>query len=115
GQRVYRIGALAVALLSASVIFAQPAAPPQQAKGGRGQQAPQGPRVVSPEILSDKKVTFRLLAPKASAVVLNGNWDNGANIAMTKDDQGIWSVTLGPLGEQLWAYSFNVDGVKVLD
>jgi hypothetical protein len=34
---------------------------------------------------------------------------------MTKDDQGIWSVTVGPLGEQLWGYSFNVDGVKVLN
>ena len=77
--------------------------------------APQGPRVVSPEILPDKKVTFRLLAPKAGTVVLNGNWDQGTNIAMTKDDQGIWSVTVGPLGEQLWGYSFNVDGVKVMD
>jgi enterochelin esterase-like enzyme len=76
---------------------------------------PQGPRIVSPEILSDKKVTFRLPAPKAGAVVLNGNWDNGTNIQMTKDDQGIWSVTVGPLGEQLWGYSFSVDGVKVLD
>jgi hypothetical protein len=44
--------------------------------------APQGPRVVSPEILSDKKVTFRLLAPKAEVVVLNGNWDNGTNLPM---------------------------------
>jgi len=76
---------------------------------------PQGPRVVSPEILSDKKVTFRLLAPKAGSVALNGNWDGGTNIQMTKDDQGIWSVTVGPLGEQLWGYSFNADGVKVLD
>jgi enterochelin esterase family protein len=76
---------------------------------------PQGPRVVSPEILPDKKVAFRLLAPKAGNVVLNGNWDNGTNIQMTKDDQGIWSVTVAPLGEQLWGYSFNVDGIKVLD
>ena len=85
--------------------------------GGAGQRAgaPQGPRVVSPEILPDKKVTFRLLAPKAGTVVLNGNWEQGTNIAMTKDDQGIWSVTVGPLGEQLWGYSFNVDGVKVMD
>ena len=37
------------------------------------------------------------------------------NIPMTKDDQGIWSVTVGPLGAQLWGYSFSVDGVKVLD
>jgi enterochelin esterase family protein len=56
-----------------------------------------------------------LLAPRAAEVLLNGNWDNGRNIPMTKDDQGIWSVTVGPLGEQLWAYSFSVDGVKVMD
>jgi len=83
-----------------------------QQPAGRGQQ---GPRVVSPEVFPNKTVTFRLLAPKASAVVLNGSWDIGTDIPMTKDDQGIWSVTLGPLGEQLWWYSFNVDGLKVLD
>jgi enterochelin esterase-like enzyme len=76
--------------------------------GGRG-----GPR--SPEVLSDKKVTFRLSAPKAGAVTLNGSWDIDNNIPMTKDDQGVWSVTVGPLGEQLWWYCFYVDGVKVLD
>lgn len=86
---------------------------PAQPAPGRG--AAQGPRVVSPEILPDKRVTFRLLAPKATEVLLNGNWDNGRNIKMTKDDQGIWSVTVDPLGEQLWGYSFSVDGVKVLD
>jgi len=57
--------------------------------------------VVSPEILPDKKVTFRLRAPKATEVLLNGNWDGGRNIQMTKDDAGIWWVTLGPLGEHL--------------
>ena len=71
--------------------------------------------VISLKILPDKKVTFRLLAPKAGNVVLNGNWDQGTNIAMTRDAQGIWSVTVGPLGEQLWGYSFSVDGLKVLD
>lgn len=75
----------------------------------------QGPRVVSPEILPDKRVTFRLLAPKAGSVVLNGNWDQGTNIPMTKDDLGVWSVTVGPLGEQLWGYSFSADGLKVMD
>lgn len=77
--------------------------------GGRGG----GPR--SPEILSDKKVTFRLSAPKAEAVTLNGAWDINNNIPMTKDDQEVWSVTVGPLEEQLWWYCFYVDGVKVLD
>jgi enterochelin esterase-like enzyme len=104
----FRIGIAFVLLLSISVGYSQQAAPP----AGRG---PQGPRVVSPEIHPDNTVTFRLLAPKATVAVLNGNWDMGTNIKMTKDDQGIWSVTVGPLGEQLWGYSFNVDGVKVLD
>jgi enterochelin esterase-like enzyme len=99
------------AAAAAALLLCSAPASSQQA-AGRGQP---GPRVVSPETSPDKKVTFRLLAPKASVVVLNGSWDIGANIPMTKDDQGIWSVTVGPLGEQLWWYSFNVDGVKVLD
>lgn len=85
--------------------FAQAPAPVQAPAEGQRAGAPQGPRVVSPEILPDKKVTFRLLAPKAGTVVLNGNWEQGTNIAMNKDDQGLWSVTVGPLGEQLWGYS----------
>jgi enterochelin esterase-like enzyme len=98
-------GAAIALLLSTGPVVSQQMA-------GRGQQ---GPRVVSPEVFPNKTVIFRLLAPKASAVVLNGSWDIGTDIPMTKDDQGIWSVTVGPLGEQLWWYSFNVDGVKVLD
>ena len=103
-----------MALLGAGVVFTQQA-PAPAAPGAAARLGPAGPRVVSPEILPDKKVTFRLLAPKAGAVVLNGNWDQGTNIAMTKDAEGIWSVTVGPLGEQLWGYSFSVDGVKVMD
>ncbi len=109
-RTTWMTGALVMALLLASPAFPQQA--PAPAKPGRG---PQGPRVVSPEVLPDKRVTFRLLAPDANRVVLNGSWENGTNIAMTKDGQGIWSVTVGPLGEQLWAYSFNVDGVRALD
>ncbi len=64
--------AVAVALTCVTASFAQQA-PSQQANGqaaGRGAQA-QLPRVVSPEILPDKKVTFRLRAPKAGEVLLN--------------------------------------------
>ena len=112
-----RAGLALAAIVCGSIALAQqapapPAAGERAAAAGRGQT---GPRVVSPEILPDNKVTFRLLAPKAGAVVLNGNWDQGTNIAMTKDGEGIWSVTVGPLGEQLWGYSFSVDGVKVMD
>jgi enterochelin esterase-like enzyme len=114
--RLFTVTAIA-ALVCATAAFSQQAAG-QAASAGRGAAAgrgPTGPRVVSPEILPDKRVTFRLLAPKAGEVLLNGNWDNGTNIKMTKDDAGIWSVTVGPMGEQLWGYSFNVDGLKVMD
>jgi enterochelin esterase family protein len=111
---ILRIG-IVILCVAAATLAQQPTNPaPAQAPAARGGAAA-GPRVVSPEILPDKKVTFRLLAPKAGAVVLNGNWDQGTNIPMTKDNQGIWSVTIGPLGEQLWGYSFSVDGLKVLD
>ncbi len=115
------IGGLAAALLSASVIFAQPAPPPQQAqqgqagRGAAGGRGTQGPRIVSPEIHPDKTVTFRLSAPKAAEVTLNGSWDGATNLKMTKDDAGVWSTTVGPLGDQLWGYWFMVDGVKALD
>jgi len=115
GQRVYWIGALTVALLSAAVIFAQPAPPPQQARQRKGGRGPQGPRIVSPEIHPDKTVTFRLSAPKATEVTLSGSWEGATNLKMTKDDAGVWSTTVGPLSDQLWGYWFMVDGVKALD
>src|SRR5262249_20361112 len=46
----------------------------------------------SPEIHPDRTVTFRLLAPKATEVTLNGSWDSGTNLKMTKDDAGVWST-----------------------
>ena len=72
-RRLYRwiVGAVAMALLSGGVAFSQQAAAPAKPAAGR---APAGPRVISPEILPDKRVTFRLYAPKAGTVVLNGNW-----------------------------------------
>jgi enterochelin esterase family protein len=69
----------------------------------------------SPEVLSDHRVTFRLAAPKASQVTLNGNWPEGRGVAMSKDDQGVWSVTVGPLKPEFWSYNFVVDGVTALD
>lgn len=112
--KLIRIGALIAPLTFAMLAFGQAAQAPaggQPAAGGRGA----GPRVVSPEIHADNTVTFRLLAPKAAEVTLTGHWAGGTNVPLTKDDQGIWSVTVGPLAEQLWGYAFTVDGVKVLD
>jgi enterochelin esterase-like enzyme len=92
----------------------QPAAPAAGAQAGPGRGAA-GPRTTSPEILPDNRVTFRLMAPRATEVVVNGDWPGGRGIRMTKEDSGVWSVTTGPLEPELWCYSFGVDGVKAMD
>ncbi len=88
---------------------------PPQAKPAPGfaMRPPAGPP--SPEVLSDSRVAFRLNAPKATEAILNGDWPNGRNIQMTKDDQGIWSVTVGPLTPELWGYTYSVNGVRLTD
>ena len=83
-------------------------------------QAPrQGPPpIVSPEVLPDGRVTFRLLAPDATSVSVTGDWPGGVNSTttqMVKDDQGIWSATVGPLKPEFWIYTFSVNGVTTLD
>jgi enterochelin esterase family protein len=75
-----------------------------------------GPGIVSPEVLPDHRVTFRIQAAKASEVTLRGDWMEGiASEKLSKDDQGVWSVTVGPLMPDFYSYSFTVDGVKTLD
>jgi enterochelin esterase family protein len=69
---------------------------------------------VSPEVHADRKVTFRLRAPQAQKVVLNGEWGGGPR-EMAKDDQGVWSITVGPLEPDLWGYNFTQDGVVLTD
>jgi enterochelin esterase-like enzyme len=94
-------------MLCACAVIAQPAPPGP----GAGQPAP--PR--SPEILSDGRVVFRLLAPTSTSLTLGGDFPIGNNVAMTKDDKGVWSVTVGPLKADFYSYFFTVDGVRTLD
>jgi enterochelin esterase-like enzyme len=68
---------------------------------------------VSPEVHPDKRVTFRLKAPNAKEVVLRCEGTKGG--AMQKDDKGVWSITTEPMPPDIYAYSFSVDGVKVID
>jgi enterochelin esterase family protein len=79
-------------------------------------QAPRVDTLISPEVHSDRRVTFRVRAPKASEVTLLGDWMMPTNQhTMTKDDQGVWSTTLGPLEPGLAIYTFTVDGVTTPD
>ena len=78
-----------------------------------GQQP--GPQAIrSPEVAADRRVTFRIAAPKASEVRLTCECVDGAQ-AMKKDDKGVWSVTLGPFEPDIYEYEFTLDGVTILD
>ena len=78
---------------------------------------PQGPRVASPEVAADRRITFRILAPKAQAVQLTGSDipGIGRGAEMAKDPNGVWEVTMGPLEAGAYRYNFDVDGVSVID
>jgi enterochelin esterase-like enzyme len=76
-------------------------------------QTPPAP-VVSPEVLADHRVTFRLRLPDAKEVSVR--IDGVANpLAMQKVAEGIWSVTTEPLEPDYYGYMFLVDGAAVLD
>src|SRR5688500_16768132 len=103
----------AAVVLSVTFLPTAPAAaqapPPSNRPGGPGRG---GPQVNSPEVSPERKVTFRIQAPKASDVTVRGDWMTGPAEKLAKDDNGVWSVTLGPLTPDYYSYAFNVDGVK---
>ena len=72
-----------------------------------------GPAIVSPAVSKDGRVTFRLQAPKASSVTVSG--DFGANTQMKKSEDGIWSVTVGPLEPEEYVYYYLLDSIRMLD
>jgi enterochelin esterase family protein len=81
-----------------------------------------GPTVVSPEVGADRRVTFRILAPSAQSVELRSPGDipgvGGRGIAppqLTKDADGVWSRTFGPVPAGAYRYVFTVNGVTVVD
>jgi enterochelin esterase-like enzyme len=71
-------------------------------------------------VLPDGRVTFTLSAPQANQVMLNFQNDVGPSpaadaIPMTKNSDGIWSATIGPLAPNWYGYGFILDGVKIAD
>jgi enterochelin esterase-like enzyme len=74
----------------------------------------QAPPLVSPEVHADRRVTFRLAAPRATDVALRGEWMQGP-AQLEKDAAGVWTGTLGPIEPDTYSYTFSVDGLTVLD
>ena len=76
-------------------------------------------QVISPEVFDDHTVTFRVKAPDAHDVRLTGSMFVGQEarkqVPFTKGDDGIWTLTLGPLKPEIYLYYIIIDGVQNVD
>ncbi|HTU98892.1 MAG TPA: alpha/beta hydrolase-fold protein [Luteitalea sp.] len=86
-----------------------------------GSLVPFGANVISPEVDDQRRVTFRLKAPRAQEVVLSAGTIAAAldrkenSWPFTKSADGIWTLTIGPVPQNLYVYKLIVDGVSVVD
>jgi len=109
-----------IAAFAAPAIIAQARGTPPPAGQGAAQQPPP---VISPEVLPDRRVVFRLMAPQGENVGIRGTdipalaGGRGGPPAppMIKGDNGVWEVTLGPLEPGAYRYTFSMNGVAVID
>ncbi len=72
------------------------------------------PRIVSPEVHPDRTVTFRLRGPEVNEVVLEANWA-GDPKPLDKGDDGVWTITIGPVEPGIFSYRYRIDGVSTID
>ncbi|HET8925323.1 MAG TPA: alpha/beta hydrolase-fold protein [Candidatus Acidoferrum sp.] len=89
---------LSACLLIASIALAQTESPP----------------LVSPEVHSDNRVTFRFRAPNAKEVSVSLDAVSKP-LPMQKDNQGVWSATTDPLAPDYYGYSIIADSVNFSD
>ena len=118
-----KIAALFCSLLFAGMASAQDAAVAPVARAGRG---PQTPPVVSPEVMADRTVMFRILAPQAASVALRGSDipqlagggrgapPNPGPHLYEERDRCLGSIA-GPIAPGAYRYNFLVNGVTVID
>ena len=86
-----------------------------------------GEPIISPGI-SETDVTFRFLAPNADSVKITGGFTPTVKMKtsfgemevpgaldLSKDEKGLWSITITLPEPELYTYSFIVDGTSVND
>ena len=84
--------------------------------------------ITSPEIRNDNSVVFRLLAPQAKEVFVEGDFlpkrkvetpygemEQTGRAAMTRDDKGVWTYVSSPMNPEMHTYCFYVDGMRIND
>jgi hypothetical protein len=74
----------------------------------------------SPEVHADRRITFRLRAPRGSEVAVAGEWMRPGGAVkdpqkLTRGAEGVWSVTVGPVDPNIYIYVFQVDGMIISD
>ena len=80
------------------------------------------------EVQPDRHVLFRIWAPQAADVKLQAEgpeatpnitpaeaYKNMGGVPLTKGEQGIWEVTIGPIEPGVYRYNFVIDGVATTD
>ena len=129
-----RYRALIASLIAGVVPIATHAQVPGPPRPGPGLGQP---ALVSPDILPDHRVIFRIRAPQASAVTLAGDVGEGLPasappraattgatgfippppaVVLEKGPNGIWTgTTAAPVRPGAYRYAFSVDGVRAVD
>ena len=87
-----------------------------------------GSTIVSPQVNEDHTVTFRIYAPKASKVEVEGDFlaaktvdtpfgkqDAPTKASLKEVKPGLWEYTTVPLASELYSYVFYVNDMRVLD
>jgi hypothetical protein len=93
----------------------------QQKEATPNESISEAPPTFVTQVLPDRRITFRLLAPNANVVqVLIGvkssvHESQGTTTSEMTKDLGLWTVTLGPFEPNLYEYVFNVDGLQIAD
>jgi len=77
-------------------------------------QPQQPPAITSPEVQPDGKVTFRFFDSNAKEVKLQFEGEPKP-LDMTRDEAGVWSLTMGPLAPDYYGYEFIADSVPLMD
>ena len=70
-------------------------------------------QAASPIVNPDYTVTFNLNAPNAKNVKISAQFAPKQD--MVKGENGVWTITLGPVAPDIYPYCFEVDGVAVMD
>ena len=73
------------------------------------------PSIISPEVSTDRTVTFRLNAPNAQKVMITGDFLKSGVVEMEKDTSGIWTFTSEAINPEMYRYNYIVDGLTIAD